>query len=152
MAARPYNVWTNMLMNPTDSAPLSSSRRHFIKASTMTAAGLVAAPAILGTKSSAASPGDELRVGLIGCGGPGGEAAMNALRGDNNAVLTAIADIYEDKIEEKLEAMHHDEALSPRVKVDKKKRFVGLDAYQALLDSGVDVVILATPPGFRPLH
>ena len=87
-------------MNSSDSP--STSRRQFIKTSTATAAGFLAAPAILGTKSSAASPGDTLRVGLIGCGGRGSEAAMNAMRGDKNAVLTAMADIYEENIENKL--------------------------------------------------
>jgi predicted dehydrogenase len=138
-------------MNSSDSS-VTSTRRDFIKTSSATAAGLLAAPAILGTKSSAASPGDELRVGLIGCGGRGGEAAMNALRGDRNNVLTAVGDIYESAIDSKLELMHRDENLGGRIKVEKKNRFVGLDAYKAVLDSGVDVVILATPPGFRPLH
>ena len=62
--------------------PQQSTRRQFIKTSTAAAVGgVIAAPAILGTKSSAASPGDEIRIGLIGCGGRGSEAAMNALRG-----------------------------------------------------------------------
>jgi predicted dehydrogenase len=137
-------------MNSSDSP--STSRRQFIKTSTATAAGFIAAPAILGTKSSAASPGDTLRVGLIGCGGRGSEAAMNAMRGDNNAVLTAMADIYEENIENKLPHMLKDEDVGGRIKVEKKNRFVGLDAYKAVLESDVDVVILATPPGFRPLH
>jgi predicted dehydrogenase len=89
---------------------------------------------------------------LIGCGGRGGEAAMNALRADNNVTLTAIADIYAESIEGKLVHMKRDEELSKRVKVSEKSRFVGLDAYQAVIQSGVDVVILATPPGFRPQH
>src|SRR5262245_13784069 len=109
-----------MPMYPTESSLNSTSRREFIKTSTATAAGLIAAPAILGTKASAASPGDELRVGLIGCGGRGSEAAMNALRGDKNAVLTAVADIYEESIEGKLPHMLRDEALKDRVKVEKK--------------------------------
>jgi myo-inositol 2-dehydrogenase/D-chiro-inositol 1-dehydrogenase len=130
-----------------------TSRRQFLKTSTGAAlGGIIATPAILGTKSSAASPGDTIKVGLVGCGGRGGEAAMNALRGDKNAVLTAIADIYAENIESKLGHMKKDENLSDRVLVDEKKRFVGLDAYKAVLESGIDVVILATPPGFRPQH
>jgi len=143
-----------MPMNSSDSIP-TSTRRDFIKASSATAAGLAtlgAGPAILGTKSSAASPGDELRIGLIGCGGRGGEAALNALRGDPNNVLVAVGDLYANTIDSKVELMRRDENLMNRVKVEKKNRFVGLDAYKAVLDSGVDVVILATPPGFRPLH
>jgi predicted dehydrogenase len=133
--------------------PSLTSRRQFLKASTTAAlGGALAAPAILGTKSSAASPGDTLKVGLVGCGGRGGEAAMNALRGDKNAVLSAIADIYAENIETKLGFMKRDENLSDRVQVNESKRFVGLDAYKAVLESGIDVVILATPPGFRPQH
>src|SRR5437868_8901404 len=112
-------------MNPSE--PVSTTRREFLKASTATAAGIIAAPGILGTKSSAASPGDEIRVGLIGCGGRGSEAAMNALRGDKNAVLTAMGDIYEEQIEAKLPHMTRDESLGARVKVEKKNQFVGLD-------------------------
>jgi predicted dehydrogenase len=132
--------------------PSQTSRREFLKTSTAAVGGVIAGPAILGTKSSAASPGDELRIGLIGCGGRGSEAAMNALRGDKNTTLHAIGDIYAEQIESKLGHMTHNEELGKRVKVEDKNRFVGLDAYQAVLDSGVDVVILATPPGFRPQH
>src|SRR5262245_56705256 len=149
MTGAHYNV--TRYMNSTEHN--ATSRRQFLKTSTAaTVGGLIAAPAILGTKSSAASPGDEIRVGLIGCGGRGSEASMNALRGDKNATLTAIGDIYTEAIESHLVAMKRDEDLNPRVKVDAKKRFVGLDAYQAVIDSGIDVVILATPPGFRPQH
>jgi myo-inositol 2-dehydrogenase / D-chiro-inositol 1-dehydrogenase len=141
-----------MNSSPLSNGGTTSTRRDFLKTSTATTAGLLAGPAILGTKSSAASPGDELRVGLIGCGGRGSEAAMNALRGDPNAVLTAVGDLYASTIDSKLNAMRDNEELSRRVKVEKKNQFVGLDAYKAVLDSGVDVVILATPPGFRPQH
>ena len=137
-------------MNDTEQN--QTTRRQFLKTSTAAVGGVIAAPAILGTKSSAASPGDEIRVGLVGCGGRGGEAAMNALRGDKNATLTAIGDIYAEQIESKLGHMKRSEELGPRVKVEAKNQFVGLDAYKAVIDSGVDVVILATPPGFRPLH
>ena len=138
-------------MNSND--PSQTSRRQFIKTSTAaTLGGVLAAPGILGTKSSAASPGDEIRIGLIGCGGRGSEAAMNALRGDKNATIHAIGDIYAEQIDTKLGHMKHDADLGSRVKVEDKNKFVGLDAYKAVLDSGCDVVILATPPGFRPLH
>src|SRR5205809_5118499 len=107
-----YNVTKHM--NSTEQS--HTSRRQFLKTSTAaTVGGLMAAPAILGTKSSAASPGDEIRVGLIGCGGRGSEAAMNALRGDKNATITAIGDIYAENIASKLGHMQRDEELGPRV-------------------------------------
>ena len=130
-----------------------TTRRQFLKTSTVaTLGGVIAAPGILGTKSSAASPGDEIRIGLIGCGGRGSEAAMNALRGDKNSTIHAIGDIYAEQIDSKLGHMKRDADLGSRVKVEDKNKFVGLDAYKGVIDSGCDVVILATPPGFRPLH
>lgn len=138
-------------MNSSD--PSQTTRRQFLKTSTVaTLGGVIAVPGILGTKSSAASPGDEIRIGLIGCGGRGSEAAMNALRGDKNSTIHAIGDIYAEQIDSKLGHMKRDADLGSRVKVEDKNKFVGLDAYKAVLDSGCDVVILATPPGFRPLH
>jgi myo-inositol 2-dehydrogenase/D-chiro-inositol 1-dehydrogenase len=138
-------------MHSNEASP--TTRRQFLKTSTAATLGsVIAAPAILGTKSSAASPGDEIKVGLIGCGGRGSEAAMNALRGDKNATLHAMADIYAEQIDTKLGHMKRDDDLGSRVKVEEKNKFVGLDAYKAVIESGCDVVILATPPGFRPLH
>ncbi len=136
---------TNHLLNVT-------SRRQFLKTSSVATASLAAGPAILGTKSSAASPGDTIKVGLIGAGGRGSGAASNALAADNNAVLTAVADIYEDQATRSLRNLKESKAYGERVQVDSKNVFVGFDAYQAVIDSGVDVVILATPPGFRPQH
>jgi myo-inositol 2-dehydrogenase/D-chiro-inositol 1-dehydrogenase len=113
---------------------------------------VIAAPAILGTKSSAASPGDTLKIGLIGCGGRGSGAAKNALSADNDTVITAVADVFRNRIDSSIGNLKADKDVGERVKVEPDKYFVGLDAYQKVLDSGVDVVILATPPGFRPQH
>lgn len=91
---------------------------------------------------------DTLKVGLIGCGGRGTGAANQALTADDNVVLWAMGDIFDDRISEShsnLLKLHPD-----KMKVDKDRKFVGLDSYQKVLDSGVDVVILTTPPYFRP--
>ncbi|HEY0456637.1 MAG TPA: Gfo/Idh/MocA family oxidoreductase, partial [Verrucomicrobiae bacterium] len=128
-----------------------SSRRSFLKSSSLAVAGAVAAPLILGTKSSAASPGDTLKVGLIGCGGRGSQAALNALTADKNAVITAVADLYEDKAHGSLKNMRASE-FKDRVDVKDERVFSGFDAYKGVLESNIDVVILATPPGFRPQH
>lgn len=79
---------------------------------------------------------------------------MNALRGDKNSTIHAIGDIYAEQIDSKLGHMKRDADLGSRVKVqvEDKNKFVGLNAYKGVIDSGCDVVILATPPGFRPLH
>jgi myo-inositol 2-dehydrogenase / D-chiro-inositol 1-dehydrogenase len=129
----------------------STSRRSFLKTSTAAAlGGALSAPLILGTKSSAASPGDTIRVGLIGCGGRGSGAAKQALNADKNVVLTSMADTFSDRLEGSLKSLKSDPEVGERVNVKPDNCFLGLDAYQKVIDSGVDVVILATPPGFRP--
>src|SRR4051794_23461892 len=119
-----------------------ASRRDLLKAGVL-AAGV---PSLLqGAPASKA-----IRVGLVGCGGGGTGAAAQALQADGYAELTAAADIYQDRIDDFLARLQR--AAKDKVKVEKANMFVGLDAYQKLIDSGVDVVLLATPPGFRPQH
>src|SRR5215813_8633694 len=134
-------------MNKTsDSLP---TRREFLKTSALVG-GALAAPAILPSKLFAKENSDTLKIGLIGCGGRGSGAADQALNADNNVVLTAMADAFESRLQsslKNLQAKHPD-----KVKVTPETSFVGLDAYQKLIASGVDVVLLATPPGFRPTH
>lgn len=132
----------------TDS-PQLTSRRDFLKTSAVLG-GVLIAPAILPGSSLAAANNDTLKVGLIGCGGRGTGAAGQALKADENVVLTAMADVFEDRLTGSLAALQ--KASPDKVKVEPDHRFIGLDAYQKLLASGVDVVVLATPPGFRPQH
>ncbi len=141
----------NMNQVKANSQPLVSSRRDFIKSSAA-AGALLAAPAILSNKVFAAENSDTLRVGLIGCGGRGTGAAGQALHADQNAVLVAVADVFPEPITRALDSLQKDAEIAGRVKVAPEKRFVGLDAYQKLIDSGVDVVLQASPPGFRPTH
>ena len=111
----------------------------------------MAAPFILSTSVRAQnSPGETLRVGLIGCGGRGSGAAANALAADKNIELTALGDAFEDQVKRALPGLK--KAHPEKVKVEPDHCFAGLNAYKKVIASGVDVVILATPPGFRPLH
>src|SRR3954469_9871236 len=128
-----------------------TSRRDFIRASGAVTAGLVAAPYVL-TRAAELSPGDTIKVGLVGCGGRGSGAAKQALNADKNVQLVAVADAFESQLNHGLDTLKRDKEVGEKVKVDGPKKFVGLDAYQKLIDSGVDLVILATPPGFRPTH
>ncbi len=126
-----------------------TSRREFLKASALVGSAL-AAPAILPGSLFAKENTDTLRVGLIGCGGRGSGAASQALHADKNVVLTAMGDAFDDQLQRSLSSLQKEHG--DKVKVTPEKCFVGLDAYQKVIDSGVDVVLLATPPGFRPVH
>ena len=126
-----------------------TTRREFIKTSALVGSAL-AAPAILPGRLFAQGNTDTLRVGLIGCGGRGSGAASQALSADKNVVLTALGDAFEDQLQKSLQNLQKQHP--DKVKVTPEKCFVGLDAYQKVIDSGVDVVLLATPPGFRPGH
>lgn len=122
-------------------------RREFIK-KTGTAAGVIAAgfPGII----SAQTVTNALKVGVIGCGGRGTGAAAQALNADPNNELTAVADLEEAIVERAAGRLRKSERFGTRVKIDHA--FFGLDAYEKVINSGVDVVLLATPPGFRPQH
>ncbi len=127
------------------------SRRKFIKT---TGSVIAASPFALNLLSSspvfAGLNSETLKVGLVGCGGRGTGAANQALKADDNVVLHAVADVFEDRLNSSLENLT--KAHGKKVKVDEGHKFLGFDAYQKLIDSGVDVVLLATPPGFRPDH
>ena len=121
------------------------SRRQFTKVT-----GLATIGSIISTNSIWASNSNTLKVGLIGCGGRGTGAAEQALNADPNVVLYAMADAFSDSLEESYNSLK--KKFSEKVQVADNKKFVGLDAYQKLIDSDVDVVLLATPPCFRPEH
>src|SRR5207249_7241126 len=148
---RIYPLAMNHNSNNVMSDPISpsTSRREFLKTSTAAALGSVFAANVSLSQTSLAAT-ETLRVGLIGCGGRGTGAANQALHADKNVVLTAMADVFEDQLKQSLATLKSEGG--NQVKVDPEHCFIGLDAYQKLIDSGVDVVILATPPGFRPEH
>jgi predicted dehydrogenase len=126
-----------------------TSRREFLKTSALVG-GALAAPAILPGQLFAKENTDTLRIGLVGCGGRGSGAASQALNADKNVILTAMGDAFQEPIQKSMQSLQKQHP--DRVKVTPDKCFVGLDAYQKVIDSGVDVVILASPPGFRPVH
>lgn len=122
-------------------------RRGFLKSS---GAAVIGSTLVSLPTSSFASTAPTLKVGLIGCGGRGTGAAAQALQADSNVFLTAMGDVFEDRLEESYKALQ--EEVPAKLKVEKATKFIGFDAYQKVIDSGVDVVLLATPPGFRPQH
>ena len=115
------------------------------------------------TRQAHAAGSDEtLKVALIGCGGRGAGAVVQALQTEGPVKLWAMADAFENRIQLSLRSLErgmparYDRektgSLADRVDVPAERQFVGLDAYKKAIDSGVDVVILTGPPGFRPQH
>jgi predicted dehydrogenase len=126
-----------------------SSRREFLKSSATTVAGVAAANLLI-ERAAHAAGSDLLKIGLIGCGGRGTGAVGNAFAADPNTRLTALADAFPDHVQSSLSQLK--KTAPERVAVEPDHCFVGFDAYRQLLATDVDVVILATPPHFRPAH
>ena len=134
----------------------TSSRRAFVKNTGMLAGGLVVLPSFAGANYFSGAD-DTIKVALVGCGGRGTGAAMQALSTQQNVKLVAMADAFEDRLTDCYKALTSDEAsegngsIKAKIEVPADRRFVGFDGYQKAIPLA-DVVILATPPGFRPLH
>jgi predicted dehydrogenase len=128
------------------------SRRDFLKTSTVAALG-TAALAQVGGLSRAYAAGDEtIRIGLVGCGGRGTGAAAQALSTKGGVKLVAMADMFQDRLNGSLENLKKEISEPGRIDVSDDKKFTGFDAYKKLLATDIDLVILATPPHFRPAH
>ena len=128
------------------------SRRQFLSHSAATAALGLSALAASSTRTVHAAASDTLRVGLVGCGGRGTGAASQALHADPNVKLTAMADMFADRLEQSLAGLKKQPEIAAKIDVPPERQFTGADGYKQLLASGVDVVLLATPPHFRPAH
>ena len=133
--------------------PIDSSlptRRNFMKTSAAAVVGGTLATG--GSARSVHAAGSELlKVGLIGCGGRGGGAVINALKADSHVQLTAMADLFGDRLLKKKRELQS-AGLGDKFFVDDSQCFTGFDAYRQMMETDVDVVILATPPHFRPAH
>ena len=127
------------------------SRRSFMRAST--AAG-AAAFTIVKPELVRGAGNERLKAGLVGCGGRGTEAAQQLLHGNENVELVAMGDIFEDRLEKALYEIRNSKYpnVADKINVDPDHHFVGFDAYKKVLASDIDVVLLATPPGYRPEH
>jgi predicted dehydrogenase len=129
-----------------------TSRRDFLKTSAVTVAGAAVASQLASITNVHASGSDVLRVGLIGCGGRGTGAAAQALNADKYVRLVAMGDVFPDHLQQSLDTLRRDEAIAPKIDVKPDHCFTGFNAYKEVIASGVDVVLLATPPHFRPAH
>ncbi|AWI09391.1 Gfo/Idh/MocA family protein [Ereboglobus luteus] len=136
----------------------SFTRRQFLG----TAAALSAAPLLSKLPAAAfASGSDRLKVGLIGSGGRGVSAMRNCLDADPSVIVWAIGDAFADRLESARDNLVNGTPKSrrprppvapERLAIPPERQFIGLDAYKKVINSGVDLVILATPPQFRPEH
>ncbi|MEX2578216.1 MAG: Gfo/Idh/MocA family oxidoreductase [Verrucomicrobiales bacterium] len=134
-----------------ENSPTDSSRRSFVK----TTGAAAAAGAAVGFPSVTfgAANDSKLKIGVVGCGGRGGGAMMNAMNADDNVELWSLGDLYVEEAEKKLEMVRGYASVRDKVASDIDGRvFGGLDSFEKVMDSGIDVVLLATPPAFRPEH
>ena len=138
-------------MNAPDTRATSASRRDFLKCSGTALAGAALASAV--TTRAFAGEDNTIKVALVGCGGRGTGAALNALNTTKGPTkLWAMADVFDSRLKGSLKGLA--DRFGAKVEVPPERQFLGLDGYkQAIdcLDAG-DVVLLCTPPGFRPIH
>ena len=131
----------------------NASRREFVKQTSLLAGGIITAP-LLSRANFFAGADDTIKVAVIGCGGRGTGAAMQALLSKQNVKLVAMADAFMDNVDKCYKSLMSEETAADtkkRIDVPAERRFAGFDAYQKAIPLA-DVVILATPPGFRPIH
>lgn len=141
-------------MNPVN------SRREFVKQTGLVAGGMLVLPKLAGANFFSGAD-DVIKVALVGCGGRGTGAAMQALQSKQNVKLVAMADAFQDRLDRCYKTITSDDNsdwsgakggnIKDKIDVPAERRFVGFDAYEKAIPLA-DVVILATPPGFRPIH
>ncbi|HTT66096.1 MAG TPA: Gfo/Idh/MocA family oxidoreductase [Bryobacteraceae bacterium] len=157
--------------------PDGISRRSLLKQSSLLGAG-ASAFSILRPRAARAAGSERLKAGLVGCGGRGTQAVVDLLTGNEQVELTGMADVFEDHLEQSLVRLRDPKfmgryagitverngqpqemtatdlvaSIQPRIRVEPDHHFTGFDAYKKLLASDIDIVMLCTPPGFRPMH
>ena len=129
-----------------------ASRRSFLRSSAIAGIGAGLSASLPAASRVRNGRDDELRIGLIGCGGRGTGAAAQALSTNGPVRLVAMADMFADSLENALKSLNENESLAARIDVPQERRFSGFDAYKGVLASDIDVVCIATPPFFRPQH
>ena len=129
-----------------------SSRRDVLAQGGRMMAGSILAGAVL--SRAYAGEDNTIKIGLVGCGGRGTGAARDAMSAGPNIELVAMGDIFMSKVKRSLTQLSKvdNQALRSSIRVKPDRCFAGLDAYKKVIDSGIDYVLLCTPPGFRPEH
>lgn len=121
------------------------TRRSFLGRTALAGGAVLAFPHIVNAQAAKA-----IKIGIVGCGGRGGGALTDSMNADPNVVLVAMGDVHADKLETSYNNIKT--AKPDQVKVPDNQRFVGLDAIDKVLATDIDIVLLTTPPGFRPAH
>lgn len=146
---------------PEQSTPAANSaqdvsRRSFMTGSAQTAAATAVGLQIVRPETLKGQANEKLTIGIVGCGGRGTRGVAEAIRGNPSYELAVMGDLFEDQLERSLRRLRDSDEFEPEVKkqiqVAPENRYLGYDAYKKVVDSGVDVVFLHTPPGWRPLH
>ncbi len=131
----------------------AQSRRDFVKQSSLLAGGIMALP-IISQANYFSGADDVIKIAIVGCGGRGTGAATQALSTKQNVQLVAMADAFKDRLDSAYKNIGEalkEGGLDKRLQVKEENKFVGFEAYKKAI-ALADVVILATPPGFRPIH
>ncbi|MFW6202277.1 MAG: Gfo/Idh/MocA family protein [Gemmatimonadota bacterium] len=138
------------------------SRRDFVRTTATATAGIAAARLavpgpLTGRPARPARPSqDAIRIGVVGCGGRGTGAIRDTCRANDDVRIVALGDLFPDRIrrcrDALAEAAEEDPSLADKIDVSDDRVFTGFDAYERVLEADIDLVMLATPPGFRPLH
>jgi predicted dehydrogenase len=146
------------MKRPTETRSRDTSRREFIKASSLLFAGGAVTGGLSISRAAHPFGSDEIKIGLIGCGSRGTAAAAQALNTVKNETLqpngsvrlVALADAFADRLQSAYRTLKGQHG--KLVDVPPERQCTGLDGYETVLACDLDLVILATPPGFRPLH
>ena len=136
--------------NDKKQSVLQTSRRDFCKNTALFTAGVMLPGMEMDVMANVFN-NKTLKLAVVGCGGRGTGAANQALKADENVELVAMADAFEDRLISSLQSLQKEFEGSKKINVQDKHQYIGFDAYKKAIDQA-DVVILATPPGFRPYH
>ena len=128
----------------------NASRRDFLKTSTTAAAAGSVLSSLSAVQAAHTSYDETVRLGMIGCGGRCTGAAEQAMNTEGPTKLIAMCDAFDDRLQGSLKTLSRKH--TDKVDVPKERQFVGFDGYKKLLDTDIDLVLIATPPGFRPVH
>ena len=130
---------------------------HFSKGTTAAAAGIALAGGLDIARTAYAAGSDELKIALVGCGGRGTGAVVDCLTSCENVRLIAMGDVFKEHAEGSLARLRKNQRKCSernavaKIDVPAERMFIGFDAFQKVIDAGPDIVLLATPPGFRPI-